>query len=98
MKNPFKRNHDPELNMPDMTESLQQEHEEDMPAPEDVEVGQIYSDNDPRQPRVLRVLSVDAAGTTALVQNIATKRRTSVSCERLLRTNHRGFTYEGHSK
>jgi hypothetical protein len=66
----------------------------------EVKVGQIYSDNDTRSPRVIRVLSIEGDGLTgkAKVQTLVMHRKTFISCVRLLKTNRRGFTYEGMSK
>lgn len=76
------------------------------PDMESIKLGQIYKDNDPRVDRRIRVIGIerfDADGKPTVdppvhVINIETSRMTFVRASRLLRTNHRGFTFEGMSK
>lgn len=62
-----------------------------------VAVGQLYSDNDPRHKRTVKVVSVDTSATPAVayVVNTLTGRKSHLAATTLLKTTSRGYTYKG---
>ena len=59
-----------------------------------VRKGQLYADNDPRRNyRELEVIGfTDRSRKVAVVENIDTERKTTISTGRLVRNNNRGFS------
>lgn len=66
--------------------------------PQDVQVGQLYKDNDRRSgDRIVRVIYLYNP-LAAQVENTETGRKTKIKRERLVGTGKRSYTYIGKSK